>query len=97
MTVSAHLYAAMSSLSQAGAPDPTPNAPESLQSDVTTVLGIAMWIVIALCVAGVFITGGRMAVAWRNGSLADASTGLVGVFAACILVGSASGIVNFLI
>ncbi|GAA4060828.1 MULTISPECIES: hypothetical protein [Actinomadura] len=55
------------------------------------------WVVFGLCVAGVLIAAGRMAVMHRNGEGGAHASGLAWVAAACILAGSASALVGALI
>lgn len=77
-------------------PNPTPNAPVELQSKVNTILGLVMYLVIAACVAGVLLCAGKMALAHRRGEAGESAGMLGGVAAACVLTGSAAGIVTFL-
>ena len=63
---------------------------------ISTLLGWLRWLVLVACIAGIFITGGRMAIAWRGGN--DANVAQLGwVMLGCILVGTASQIVGALI
>ncbi len=79
------------------APDPPPQLPPGLQDKTTTILGIFMAIVIVACVAGVFVCAAKLALAFRHGEGSEAVGRLGGVAAACVLVGSAAGIVNYLV
>ena len=64
---------------------------------IVTVLGYVSWVVCALCVAGVLIVAGRMAVHHRQGIGGEHMTGLVWVLGACVLVASSSALVGALI
>lgn len=77
-------------------PNPKPNLPGNVQNKVNLLLGMGMAVVIAACVAGVFICAGKLAMAIRRGEGAEAAGQLVGVGVACVLVGSAAGIVTYL-
>ncbi|MFY0409915.1 conjugal transfer protein TrbC [Solicola sp. PLA-1-18] len=78
-------------------PDPTPSVPADVESKVNIILGVGMWLVIAACVAGVLIAAGKMALAFRRGELGESFGTLGGVAAACVLVGTASAFVGFLV
>ncbi|MCF3960248.1 hypothetical protein [Streptomyces fuscigenes] len=62
-----------------------------------TVLRWVAWSVTALCVAGLFATAARMAVDHSRGGAREHVRGLGFVLGACVLVGSASGIVSALV
>ncbi|MFF5893941.1 hypothetical protein ACFY72_35005 [Streptomyces globisporus] len=49
-----------------------------------------------MAVAGFLIVGGRMALAWRRGEGAEHASGLGVACIACIIIGSASGLVSTL-
>ncbi|MBT2418027.1 hypothetical protein J7F01_08790 [Streptomyces sp. ISL-22] len=55
------------------------------------------WIVLALCVAGILVVAGRMAVSHQRGQGGEHATALAYVLGACVLVGAASGIVTQLV
>jgi hypothetical protein len=55
------------------------------------------WVVFGLCVAGILIVAGRMAISHRRGEGGEHASGLAWVAAACILAGSASALVGMLI
>ncbi|MGW2725094.1 hypothetical protein [Streptomyces sp. NPDC001492] len=76
-------------------PAPNPVAPPGSQKFVQVMNWIA-WGVTSVCVLGVMIVAGRMAVAYRQGEGYEAMTGLGKVMAACVLLGSASAIVTAL-
>lgn len=79
------------------APNPKPGLPAGVEGKLNTLLGFAMALVIVACVGGVFICAGKLAMAMRHGEGAEAAGKLVAVGAACILVGSGAGIVNYLV
>lgn len=60
-------------------------------------LGWVAWVVFGICVVGVLVVAGRMAISHRRGEGGEHATGLAWVGAACILAGSASAIVQALI
>lgn len=62
-----------------------------------TVLKWVAWTVTALCVAGIFGVAARMAVDHSKGGGREHIKGLGLVLGACVLVGSASGIVGVLV
>ncbi|MFJ9423204.1 hypothetical protein [Streptomyces sp. NPDC101249] len=62
-----------------------------------TVLRWVAWSVTALCVAGIFGVAARMAVDHSKGGGREHVRGLGFVLGACLLVGSASGIVSALV
>jgi len=64
---------------------------------LTDILGWATWIAMGVCVLGVVIAGGTMAVAHRGGGGGESASRLGWVAAGCVVVGSASGIVNALV
>lgn len=64
---------------------------------IVTAMGYAAWVVCAICVVGVFICAGRMAVSHRQGMAGEHVSGIAYVLAACILVASASAIVGALV
>jgi hypothetical protein len=64
---------------------------------IITILGYAAWLVCALCVGGVFVVAGKMAVAHRHGIAGEHMTGLGFVLGACVLVAASSAIVGALV
>lgn len=80
----------------AGVPKPKPVLPAGLDTKITSLLGIFMALVIAACVAGIFIVAFQLAMALRHGEAGQAAGKLGAVAGACVLVGSASTIVTFL-
>jgi hypothetical protein len=78
-------------------PNPKPKLPGGVQAKLDTLLGMGMAVVIVACVAGVLICAGKLALAVRHGEGAEAAGKLGAVGFACILVGSAAGVVNYLV
>jgi hypothetical protein len=82
----------------AAAPDPgNGQAPAALEQKVDAVIGFVAWLAVAACVAGVLIVAIRMALLHRRGELGEHMSGLGSVAGACVLIGAASGIVNYFI
>lgn len=76
-------------------PTTNPQQPPGM-GKVTTVLNWIAWGVTILCVAGLLMVGGKLAIAHRNGEGFEAGSGLAKVLFACLLVGAASGLVGAL-
>lgn len=78
-------------------PDPgAGEAPPGVGERVLTILRWVAYLASAACVGGVLWTAGRMAIAHRRGD--DTNVAQLGwVLGACVLIGSASGIVGALI
>ncbi len=64
---------------------------------IVTAMGYVSWVVCALCVTGVLLVAGRMALHHRQGIGGEHLSGLAWVLAACILVAAGSGVVGALI
>lgn len=60
------------------------------------ILRWAAWISFGVCVLGVIIAGAMMAISSRRGEGGEHATRLMWVFAGCIVIGSASGLVGAL-
>lgn len=60
----------------------------------TTLLGWVSWFALGVCVIGVIVSGGAMALASRRGEGGEHATRLGWVLAGCIVIGSASAIVQ---
>lgn len=60
----------------------------------TELLSWASWFALGVCLIGVIISGGAMAIASRRGEGGEHATRLGWVLMGCITIGSASGIVN---
>lgn len=78
-------------------PDPGGGvAPPGVEDKVLTILQWIAYLATAACVAGLLYTAARMALAHRRGD--DTNVSQLGwVFAACVLIGSASALVTALI
>ncbi len=61
-----------------------------------TILRWAAWISFGVCVLGVIVAGATMAVSSRRGEGGEHGARLLWVFAGCIVIGSASGLVGAL-
>lgn len=71
-------------------------APPGVGDKVVTILKWVAYLATAACVGGVLVTAAKMALAHRRGD--DTNLSQLGwVFAACILIGSASTVVGALI
>jgi hypothetical protein len=87
-----HLAGLLAQIPDPGHGKPPPGVSEK----VLTLLQWGTWIALVCCVAGFIICAGKLAIARTEGG-GDAGGGVVRVMAACILVGSAAGIVRLLI
>lgn len=65
--------------------------PQSLVEPLGSLISIGTWLAMAMCVIGVLICAGKMALAYRGGG-EEAVTGLIVVLVACVLAGAAIGI-----
>lgn len=85
-------------LARANAEDPRP--PEvtvgvpDWAGGFVEMLSWVSWFALGICVLGVIISGGAMALASRRGDGGEHATRLGWVLMGCILIGSASGIVT---
>ncbi|MFC9844409.1 hypothetical protein ACFWFF_03810 [Streptomyces sp. NPDC060223] len=92
-------------LVQLAAATPVPSGPPDVgggeappgAEGLLTVLKWVAWSVTALCVAGIFGVAARMAVDHSRGGAREHARGLGFVLGACLLIGSASGIVGALV
>lgn len=82
----------------AQAPNPGGGKAPPGSGDFETVLSWAAWIALGMCVLGVIVAGGAMALAHsgRHGGGEHAAR-LGWVLGGCIIVGSASGFVNAIV
>ncbi|MEN8649743.1 hypothetical protein ABCR94_03565 [Streptomyces sp. 21So2-11] len=64
---------------------------------LTKILQWVAWIVLGLCVMGIFVVAGKMAISHQRGQGGEHATGLAYVLGACILVGTASALVTALV
>ena len=78
-----------------GVPNPAPAAPPGLTGDANTILGWGKWAVLICGVAGLLISGGKMAIGHRNRSTlaADGATNIPWVIGGLSLVAASAGIV----
>ena len=78
-----------------GVPNPAPAAPPGLTGDANTILGWGKWGVLICGVAGLLISGGKMAIGHRNRSTlaADGATNIPWVIGGLSLVAASAGIV----
>ncbi|MGI5347350.1 hypothetical protein ACQEU8_04055 [Streptomyces sp. CA-250714] len=80
-----------------GVPDVGGGSAPPGSEGLVTVLKWVAWTVTALCVAGIFGVAARMAVDHSRGGSREHVKGLGLVLGACVLVGSASGVVGALV
>ena len=92
-----HLLAAAPDPTNAPVPDPGGGeAPPKVGTKILTLLRWIAYLATAACVGGVLYTAAKMALSHRRGD--DTNLSQLGwVFAACILIGSASAVVSALI
>ncbi|MGW1674608.1 hypothetical protein [Streptomyces sp. NPDC002324] len=76
-------------------PDPVPETIPGSEGLVKVMNWIA-WGVASLCIVGLMIVAGKLAMAYRQGEGYEAMSGLGKVMVACLIVGSASSIVGLL-
>jgi hypothetical protein len=75
-------------------PNPGQGTPPPGADKLETMLAWLAWIVFGLCVTGVLIVAGRMAIRHQKGEGGGHAASLVWVMTACVLAGSASLIVT---
>lgn len=82
----------------AGIIDPGQGIAPPGSDKLTTLVGYVAWAVFALCVVGVLMAAGQMAVAQhRGGGSGEHASRLGWVLAACVVAGSASALVGALV
>lgn len=64
------------------------------RTPLLTLIDYVAWIVLCLCMVGLLICAGRLAMSYREGDPGKEIVGLLWVMAGCVLVGSAGGIVS---
>jgi hypothetical protein len=64
---------------------------------IVTIVQWVAWLVLAVCVVGVLLVGGRMALAHRRGEGYAYAASLGFVLGGAVLVGSASGLIAALV
>jgi len=79
-----------------GIPNPSAVQPPGT-AGLYTILNWAAWIVTLLCVLGVLLVAGKMAVAHRRGEGSEAVASLGWVLGGCVLAASSAQIVNVLL
>ena len=80
------------------APDPGGGEPPPGSEGLLQILRWAFWIASAMCVLGVMIAGGAMALAIRGHGMGGENVSRLGwVLAGCIVIGSASALVGTLL
>lgn len=87
------LYATLTSII-AAVPDPGQGAQPPGTEGFQTILKWAAWVGLAVCVLGVIIAGGSMAVSSRRGEGGEHMSKLGWVLGGCIIIGAASGLVG---
>lgn len=75
-------------------PVPTPEAPPGMDK-FTTILNWALWAVFLVCLGSLIISGGRIAMAHRNGEETQGFKGVVLALVGAIIAGSAATIMTF--
>lgn len=82
---------------QLAPPDPgSGQAPPGFEK-IELLLKWVAWIVFAMCVMGILIVSGRMAIMHQRGQGGEHAAGLGWVMGACVLAGVASSLVGLLI
>jgi hypothetical protein len=81
----------------AAVPNPGAGTEPPFSGKLNTLLQWGAWTVTAICVGGVFIVAGRMAVQHQRGEGGQHLMGLSMVLGACVLLGTASSIVGALV
>ena len=98
VTVGGHLGAARPwHVLAGGVPNPAPSAPPNLTHYTDVILGWGKWMVLVCGVAGVLISGGKMAIGnlTRSSNLAaDAATHIPVIFLGLSLVAVSAGVVG---
>lgn len=79
-----------------GIPNPTGVQPPGTEG-LATILNWVFWIITVLCVLGVLMVAGAMAIAHRRGEGDQHMSKLGWVMGACVLAGAASSLVTTLV
>jgi predicted ABC-type sugar transport system permease subunit len=87
-----HAHALVAAIPNPGQGEPPPGSKELMK-----ILRWVAWSVSLLCVGGIFVVAGRMAVSHGRGQGQEHASGLAWVLGACILVGASSTLVGALI
>lgn len=75
-------------------PTPTPEAPPGMDK-FTIILNWCLWGVFLVCLGSLIISGGRIAMAHRNGEETQGFKGVVLALVGAIIAGSAATIMTF--
>lgn len=96
--ISTQLVAALAPVADvlAGVPDPGSGTAPPGSEGFLTILRWTAWIAFGVCVMGVILAGAMMAISSRRGEGGEHGARLMWVFAGCIVIGSASGLVGAL-
>lgn len=78
----------------AAIPDPGQGEAPPGSDGFLTVLGWAAWVVFGLCVAGLLVVAGKMAIEHNRQGHVEVTGGVVKVLAAAVIAGSASAIIG---
>ncbi|WP_205048977.1 hypothetical protein [Streptomyces alboflavus] len=78
------------------APDPGKGEAPPGSEKLVKILKWVFWSVSGLCVLGLLAVAGKMAISWQRGEGSESAKGLGIVMIACVIAGSASGIVGAL-
>lgn len=81
----------------AGVPDPGTGTEPPGMGGLLKILKWVAWVVSGICVVGVLMVAGRMAVMHNRGEGGQHLTGIGYVLGACVLVGAASALVGALV
>lgn len=76
---------------------PMANLPDGVENKVNTVVDWVTAIAISVCILGVIIAGAMMAIGQRRGEGGEHAARLGWVLAGCIVIGTASAVVNALV
>lgn len=84
----------MLNLTMMDLPTPVPEAPPGMDK-FTTILNWTLWGVFLVCLGSLIISGGRIAMAHRNGEETQGFKGVVLALVGAIIAGSAATIMTF--
>lgn len=73
-----------------------PQAPGEFGAKINNLLNIATWVAIAICIFGVIAAGVTFLVARQRGMTEEVTEWALRIGGGCLLVGSASGVVQML-
>lgn len=78
-------------------PDPGRGTAPPGSEGISTIISWAAWVAFAVCILGVIIAGGMMALGSRRGEGGEHAGRLGMVLGGCIVIGAASGLVGALV